>query len=104
MTASDTWEREFDKAFGNCILGVLSGDKSSPVFVNNEIEMPRLKSFIRATLKAQRIKDLEEIERLVGRLDKWAIHPIPIDESFWGLSEEEVKSLLTSRKAAIEEI
>jgi len=46
------WEEEFDDYFGHLVLGTLSGDEKSPVFVNNELEVPRLKNFIR-TLLAQ---------------------------------------------------
>lgn len=40
------WIESFNQEFGKMIIGTLSGDKSSPVFVNNELEVPRLKSFI----------------------------------------------------------
>lgn len=42
----DVWE-ELDFFTKDMVIGILSGDKNSPVFVNNDLEMPRLKNFIR---------------------------------------------------------
>lgn len=42
----EPWIEKFDKEFGKLTLGTLSGDIGSPVFHNNELEVPRLKSFI----------------------------------------------------------
>lgn len=41
------WEIAFDVEFGKLTLGTLSGDEKSPVFVNNDLEIPRLKNFIK---------------------------------------------------------
>lgn len=47
------WREEYRARFGNLTLGILSGDKGSPVFVNNDLEVSRLLSFIACHLQTE---------------------------------------------------
>jgi hypothetical protein len=47
-------KEEFENQFGKLILGILTNDKGGPVFVNNDLEVPRLKSFISSLLISER--------------------------------------------------
>lgn len=43
--------KNFESEFGNLTLGILSGSKYSPVFVNNELEKPRLINWLLSAFK-----------------------------------------------------
>lgn len=72
LPKKEDWEQDFDKEFGDLTLGILSGGKGSPVFVNNELEVPRLKNFIhRQREEAAR----EERKRILALLPKYMMMP-----------------------------
>ena len=90
VNQKESWEDEFQKEFDNLTLGKLSGDKGSPVFINNDLEVSRLKSFIREKIAEAR---QEERDNMLGekKFDCWpgncpfAKSEIPHP---WGLSTE----------------
>lgn len=49
-TTEQSWKLRFDEQFGHLTLGILAGGKNNPVFVNNDLEIPHLKSFIASEL------------------------------------------------------
>ena len=59
---SEEWEEEFDKYFDGLTIGILTGDRTQPVLQNNEMEVPRLKSFIANLLSLQRQRLEEKVE------------------------------------------
>lgn len=62
---------EFEQEFGELVLGNLSGEKGSPVFVNNELENPRMLSWLRSALEEMyEAGRKEERERIVAELKK----------------------------------
>lgn len=66
----ESWEEEWGRRFGKLVLGTLSGDEKSPVFVNNELEVPRLLNFIRSTIEAEREGFVKELNNLLDRNDQ----------------------------------
>lgn len=62
-TTIENIRKEFDEYCKKekIVIGHLSGDKDSPVFVNNELNLPRFKSFFDHSL----LTLIEEIEREV---------------------------------------
>ena len=69
-TVAEEWEIEFRKQFGDLTLGLLVNGKNSPVFVNNDLELPRLKSFISSTIKSSIEEERAEIMKKVMDLQE----------------------------------
>lgn len=64
------WEALWNKEFGNLTLGIVTGEKRSPVFVNNDLEVPRLKNFISRILLSERQAILDELYTKVDGMRK----------------------------------
>lgn len=62
-TLREEIEEEFEKEFGDLTLGILSGDEKSPVFINNELEKPRLKSFLSQAISRTAIAFAQDVLR-----------------------------------------
>jgi len=73
----------FDVLMEGKTIGTLSGDKSSPVFVNNDLELPRIKNYLTTHTKAILTN---QIERMKGDKQVW----VPDNKAFMetGATEE----------------
>ena len=54
------WRERYKEQFGDLTLGTLAGAKGSPVFHNNELEVPRLLNFIESELATVREEAYKE--------------------------------------------
>lgn len=61
MTTKEQLHAEFEEQLGDLTLGILSGEKGSPVFVNNELEKPRLMNFLDQAYDRIREESLREV-------------------------------------------
>lgn len=72
MTNKETkegWEETFDTDFKGIIVGILSdpNDPKSHVFMNNDLELARLKNFIRSALHQAEQRVVHEIIYLLDK-------------------------------------
>lgn len=63
--AVEGWEEEFAKEFGNLVLGLETNGPGGPVFVNNKLEVPRLKNFISSLILKSK-EETHEVCEVIG--------------------------------------
>lgn len=97
MTTKEQLHAEFDERFGDLTLGILSGEKGSPVFVNNELEKPRLMNFLDQAYDRIREEALGEVLSLLKEHYP-DILSRTVDNLYWSKTlYEAIQSLITKK-------